>query len=264
MKKKKRADIEFPETLLKSWELSDGVNFAIALSRITGWLLHVDWWCISENDPIEQMKSLRVYVGVDNDTVYDFRGKKRAQAFAHYVITPIAQKRVTGKGIVLTRFYSEETLMTLPLRVKPSETEIAKAKEAIINNRNFLNKLPIRLNPEIPAHIAAQFNFGWCAVYAEAKREISNLPVFGIIAKKYIDAYSNSSLGFCHSVVIHPDGDAEDSWGKQPLSNIIANFGIQEYELDEEVQKEVNSNLKRNSPEKYKEAYEMAMAYIKV
>jgi hypothetical protein len=34
----------FPIQLIEEWEADDCVNFAVALARITGWLLHVDWW----------------------------------------------------------------------------------------------------------------------------------------------------------------------------------------------------------------------------
>ena len=33
----------FPPKLIEEWEADDCVNFAVALARLTGWLLHVDW-----------------------------------------------------------------------------------------------------------------------------------------------------------------------------------------------------------------------------
>lgn len=32
----------FPPKLIEEWEADDCVNFAVALARLTGWLLHVD------------------------------------------------------------------------------------------------------------------------------------------------------------------------------------------------------------------------------
>ncbi|MGN6638027.1 MAG: hypothetical protein ACTHJ8_03890, partial [Mucilaginibacter sp.] len=122
---------KFPEQLIREWENSDGVNFAIALARETGWLLQVDWWAYSSNDVVENMRSLRVYVATDGDAVYDFNGKKLIQAYNTYVVQPIARKRnYPGNGIS-SRFYSEEKLWDLPLRVKPSAAEIIKAVQEL-------------------------------------------------------------------------------------------------------------------------------------
>ena len=53
----------FAPQLIESWEADGCVNFAIALARLTGWLLHVDWWAPSsrEDIPPDQLKPLRVY-----------------------------------------------------------------------------------------------------------------------------------------------------------------------------------------------------------
>ena len=80
VKKQKNKD-NFPDELLREWENSDGVNFAIALARASGWLLYVDWWTQNQGDPVDKMKSLRVYVGTDGDAIYDFNGRKIIQAY---------------------------------------------------------------------------------------------------------------------------------------------------------------------------------------
>lgn len=59
MAKQVKKTTQFPEYILRDWETSDGVNFAIALRRITGWLLHVDWWSpTNDKEVVENMKSL--------------------------------------------------------------------------------------------------------------------------------------------------------------------------------------------------------------
>jgi hypothetical protein len=158
--KKQKTKGKFPDQLIREWEKSDGVNFAIALARASGWLLQVDWWAQSQNDTVDEMKSLRVYVATDGDAVYDFNGKKLIQAYNQYVVTPIAQKRkYTGAGIS-SRFYSEEKLWTLPLRGKPSESAILKAADALRKYPFLLEKMPRRINPEVPAHLAANLLMG--------------------------------------------------------------------------------------------------------
>lgn len=261
--KKQKLGNKFPEDLMRNWEKTDGVNFAIALSRITGWLLHVDWWATHEKEAIENMIPLRVYVGTDTDDIFDFIGKKRLSAYSKYITTPLAEKRAKEKrGIVLTRFYGEVDLLKLPLKVKPNELEIKKAHEAILKNSSFLSKIPLRLN-HIPAHIAAQYMFGWCSVFAEVIREIHGLPAVAIMVTKYSDMASLTKTGFCHSVNLHPDGEVEDAFGKQPLSNILSKFGIVDYTLSEEFQATNNRTLKENSPDKYREAYEQAKSLLR-
>jgi hypothetical protein len=61
----------FAPKLIEEWEAEDCVNFAVALARITGWLLHVDWLTPSDEEdiPESELKPLRVYVG-DNREEY--------------------------------------------------------------------------------------------------------------------------------------------------------------------------------------------------
>lgn len=258
--KKQKDKNRFPENLVREWENSDGVNFAIALSRISGWLLHVDWFTPYEDAPYEEMKPLRVYVGTDGDAIFDCNGKKRINAYNQYVILPLAKKRAAGQaGNVLTRFYSEDALWQLPLYVKPNETSIQIAIEAIKKNKKYLERIPHRINPEIPADRAAYFSFGHCVPFAAALQEIKGLPAVAIMVDKYQEAFSLTKTGYCHSVVLHQDGEAEDSWGKQPLTNILARFGIMDYRFSEEMQKEYVVSQQRNSIEKYQMAYQEAL-----
>lgn len=92
----------FSKETIRSWEDGDGVNYAIALARITGWLWHVDWWRAKhEETDVNKMKSLRVYVGDNADNIYDVKGKKRIAPFTNFVIMPLAIKIGKGKGEVL-------------------------------------------------------------------------------------------------------------------------------------------------------------------
>lgn len=247
----------FHSSLTDKWEKSDGVDFAIALARVTGWLIQVDWFASDQDDTEVNMIPLRVSVGTDQNDIFDFNGKSDLDSFNQKVLQPIAFKRAKGKyGGILTRSYSEEKLNTLPLRVKPDEIEIEKAKETILKSTAFLSLMPTRLNPAIPAHIAAQYSHGHCVVFAQAKKDIFGLPAIAITVSRYTPQFLYSNLGFCHSVNLHPDGEMEDSWGKQPLINILKRFGILEYTLSEEEHDRGNETLKRNSAEKYKTSYE--------
>jgi len=261
--KNTKAKNAFHWDLVKSWENTDGVNFAIALARLTGWLLHVDWWGANNTLNESEMIPLRVYVGTDRDIVYDITGKRRLEGFCQHIILPIAAKRVGKRlGGVVTRFYSEDKLFTLPLRVKPNEQEIIKAQLAIKENKNFLDKAIARLNPNIPADWAAQYAFGWCTIYAEALETIRNYPATAILVSKYTQQYQGSKKGFCHCVILHPDGDMEDSWGKQPAEYVLERYGIEEYTLSREEYLKVLENIKTHPYEKYNLGYTKAISFL--
>lgn len=257
----------FPEALIKSWEKEDCVNFSIALSRLTNWLLHVDWFTNSTNprdgeDP-SNMIPLRVYVGDNADNIFDVRGIKKIRQFSEGTIIPIAKERANRTGGVLTRYYKETSINDLPLRQKPDEKKILEAQNEIQKNTNFLSAIPIRQGLLIPAYDAAKFTFGKCACYADALHDTLGFPAAALIVTRFSPMFANSSLGYVHSFVLHPDGKAEDSWGIQSIDEIAERFGARDYRIDLEEHTIVSGNLKRNSSDEYQKAYKEAELLIK-
>ncbi len=261
---KKKIDKRFPEYLVQNWEACDGVNFAIALARITNWILHVEWWTYKDGSESEnEMKPLRVYVGNNSNHIYDFRGKQTINSFSNNIIQPLIKKRrINSSGGVATKCYSEEELLNLPLRIKPSETRILEAQKFINENLSFLNDIPKRVEPKVPAHIGARYTFGLCNPFAEALKNLKGYKAIGIIAKEYTLQFSRSKLGYAHSIALDDDGNAIDIWGIDKIENIVQRFGIKEYELDESEHSRVNLTLKQNSPENYKKYYEESVSII--
>jgi len=263
MTKKAKKVTQFPDYILRDWEANDGTNFAVALARITGWLLHVDWWTPTDNKEIvENMKSLRVYVGNNSNQIYDLKGKQTIATFSNNIIRPIAEKRGQNYGGVLTRYYSESKLFSLPLRVKPDESRIKSAQEIIIANTDFLEKIPKRQAPNVPAHIAADFTFGQCNPFATALSNLRNYRPVALIAKEYNKLFDLSKIGYVHSFNFDNEGNAIDIWGKDSIENIAQRFGLTKYELDEAEHLTVSQRLKTNSPEKYEEIYEKSVKII--
>jgi len=261
MKKKKTA--LFPEYILRDWEASDGVNFAVALARITGWLLHVDYWTPTDNkEAVENMKSLRVYVGTNSNYIYDIKGKQTIATFTNNIIKPILKQRGANYGGVSTKYYSETKLFTLPLRVKPDEGRIENAEKLIRSNAEFLNVVQKRKAPNVPAHIAANFTFGQCNPFATALNDLKNYKPIALIAKEYNKLFELSKVGYIHSFNYDKEGNAIDVWGKDTVENIAQRFGVTKYELDEVEHFKVSNKLKTNSPEKYDEIYENSVAII--
>lgn len=258
----------FKPELIEMWEAEDCVNFAVALARLTGWLLHVDWWSPSTDYraeiPIEQLKPLRVYIADNHDRIFDVRGVKTIINFNEGTIGRLARRH--GTGGVRTRFYDEAALSTLPLRIQPEEAKVIQASEAIKGNALFLAAIPARQPPFIPAHQAAQFTYGRCAAFAEAMRELTGLRPTALLAIRFAPEFEGtrrSATGYFHSVVLHTDGSAEDSWGKASLQEIASRFGAIEFTTSDDEHRIVVSNLKSNTADLYDEALQEATALVR-
>ncbi|WP_137922573.1 hypothetical protein [Hydrogenophaga sp. 2FB] len=257
----------FAPALVNEWEAEDGVNFAVALARVTGWLLHVDWWVPSldpdNNVPLEDCKPLRVYVADNGSRIFDVRGNRSLGDFIHRTIRPIAMRH--GMGGVRTRYYAESALATLPLRCAPDPAKINSAAKAIEANTAYLASIPKRLAPCVPAAEAAVYTFGRCAAFAEAMRVLTGLDPVALLAIRFepgAEGTEHGADGYVHSFVLHPDGMGEDSWGKADVREIAQRFGVVEFRLSREAHGRVVSNLQRNSPELYETAFAKAKELI--
>ncbi len=257
----------FPPHLIKEWESDLCINFAIALARKTGWILHTDAWINSidqnESVPEGERVNLRVYVGDNLTNVFDVQGITDIQGFYNNVIQPLAvRKAKTPTGSVSTRFYTEAQLFELSLGVKPDEAKISRATEAIEDNKMFVESITKRKHPLIPAHTAAKFTYGLCGPFAEALHAFTKLPITAMVATKYTPQFELGKLGYIHSFVLHPDGHGEDSWGKQTIEQIAERFGAMEYELSEVEHTQAVNRLRSNSADRYEQAYKEAEQVI--
>lgn len=254
----------FSPQLIAQWEADDCVNFAIALARLTGWLLHVDWGTPSREQnigaPMELLKPLRVYVADNYDLIFDVRGIRHIDEFNNKIIRELATR--TRSASVSTRFYEESMLASLPLRAQPHEARIKLATEEILKNPHYVAGIPCRTPPFIPAYKAAHFTFGRCAAFAEAMSKFASLPPIGLIATRYSPQFSGTRPGYFHSVVMHPDGIAEDAWGKASLTAIARRFGAIEFTSSHIEHIRVIENLKRSSPDLYNSALDEATEII--
>ncbi len=261
----------FAPQLIEEWENNDCVNFAVGLARLTGWLLHVDWWSTStghrEDISIEELSPLRVYVADNHDRIFDVRGIKSIVEFNERILLNLARKSGLGNGCVYTRFYDEAKLSSLPLRSQPDESLIARAVSEIHENPHYLAAIPVRKPPCIPAHQAAPFTYGRCAAFAEAMLELTGLQPVAILATRFSRHFGGTQRadsGYFHSVVLHPDGMAEDSWGKASLEEIAGRFGAIEFKISGEEHRLVVERIRLSSADLYMDALKDARNLIKV
>jgi hypothetical protein len=260
----------FSSHQVQQWEDADCVNFAVALARMTGWLLHVDWWSSStqhrEDIAIEELRPLRVYVADNHDRVFDVRGIKTIMEFNESVIRKKAKHAYPGNGAVYTRYYAESRLASLPLRVQPDPSSISLAVEAIRDNPLYLGAIAPREKPCIPAHEAARYSYGSCAAFAEAMRQVYGLRATALLGIRFSSMFQGTrrgKSGYFHSVAVHEDGTAEDAWGKGTLESIAARFGATEFKVSDEEHLAVVERFRQSSSEAYEEAYNDAIDLIR-
>jgi hypothetical protein len=268
---KMKQRIAFAPQLIEEWESEDCVNFAVALARLSGWILHVDWWSTStvhqEDIGVDQLTPLRVYVGDNRDRIFDVRGVRSLVEFNERVLRKVAQKIARGSGGVYTRYYGEDQLSSLPLRSQPDEKKIVRATDEIKTNQLFLASIPTRQIPCIPAHHAARFTYGHCAPFAEALGHLTGLQPAALLAIRFSPLFEGTKRGesgYFHSVVLHPDGMAEDSWGKAPLEEIASRFGVIEFKVSIDEHYTVVQRHMRFSGDRFKMAQRDAEELIRV
>ncbi|TXH35598.1 MAG: hypothetical protein E6Q98_14985 [Rhodospirillaceae bacterium] len=271
-KRKKAAG--FPEEAIVAWEARDCVDFAVALARETGWLLHVDWCApASGSTPPKiseaEMVPLRVYVGDDRDRIFDPRGTRSIVEFSTSIIGKLARDRrppnVQSYG-VSTRTYDEAKLANMPLRFPFNEQLVSDAAAAIRGNQAFLGAIPQRAEPRLPAKIAADFSWGNCVIYAQAMEDITGLEATALCADQIHPNWSAANIGadgYVHSLIVRPDGMGEDSWGRQPIAYIAARFGVTAWHFERPLHLKIVDRLKRNSPVLWQERYDLAASFIR-
>lgn len=260
----------FSPQLVDEWERHDCVDFAVALSRVTGWLLHVDWWSTStrrdEGISEEKMTPLRVYVADNSDLVFDARGVMSIFEFNKRITRRIIRENAFGNGGVHTRFYDEAKLASLPLRHQSEEKRVVFSIAEIRAHQRYLDTIPVRRPPLIPAHHAARFSYGSCAVFAEALYKQTGLQPTAILAVRFMPGFEGtrtSETGYFHSVVLHPDGMVEDSWGKAPLTDVARRFGVVEFRTSDDEHRAVVERIKRSSTDLYAARFNEAVSLIR-
>ena len=63
-------------------------------------------------------------------------------------------------------------------------------------------------------------------------------------------------------MILHPDGNVEDSWGVQPLAVVLERFHIDEYKVSNEIFIYARARQIHEYPDRYKNAYEKAISLL--
>lgn len=254
----------FSKSIVQKFEDGDCLAFAIALARATGWLIHIDWWSQDgvspSHDESGHAKIVRAYVADDKNHIFDVRGIYTVIDFNERIIKKLVSKKRFIDGGVLTRFYSENDALRIGLKNVVRDSDILAATNEISKNLKFLSLIPKRFPSALPAHEAAYFSWGSCAAFSEALSDLTGLKSFGLIAVKYAPNFKPEGYSphWVHSLILHNDGTAEDSWGRSSISAIASRYGVIEFQLSASEHRDVVNKLKMESSDRFQMDYSRA------
>ena len=96
-------------------------------------------------------------------------------------------------------------------------------------------------------------------------RELVGLQPTALLAIRFSPQFEGtrrSETGYFHSVVLHPDGMAEDSWGKGSVAEIASRFGVTEFKISREEHQRVVEKVRHSSADLYDSAFKDAVDLI--
>jgi len=226
----------FSADLIERCEVNLCIDWAVAFERVTGWPVHL---AILEDLPV------RAYCEDDGNWCYDVRGMMTPLAYSECQVTPLAQDLAAthlhrfgqGQGRLGFQCLGAEGLEKFGL--KADDQLVTECVEAIRQNSAYLGLVPPRPRPWMPTKPLSKWSWGGCVVYAEALSRLTGLPAAIIEATRLLPGVGIGSGEGFHSVVIHPDGELEDVWGKFPAERIAKRYGMASWTLSQHKHREL-------------------------
>ena len=250
----------FSTKQIKEWNKDRGQCFAIALARITNWMIQVACFAKSEED--RNKTPLRFHVSDKNNRIYDFTGSYNIHKFYTDILQPIiTQEQLQGIGCAFNA-YSEQSLFKRSLQPRPTESQIKQMIEAIELNEDYLNAIPERKKPIVPTEYTVRFSHGKCNSFAEAMYDVKAIQPIAIVAKKFKENSSLTTLGYVHSCNIIDEDNVIDIWGIDTLQNVIDRYHIAEFELCQKTHLLEREKLKQISLMEFEENYNLSKKII--
>jgi hypothetical protein len=264
----------FQHDMIVRWEARICIDFALALSQMTGWLLHIDWLDlgISGQNQVRstgRLRPLRIYVGDDKNQVFDVRGIKTFDNFRLRTIYPLAAT-ACGKsggmpvGNIVTKAYGEDELACLPTLPAIDAFLIQQAKATMRDNGRFMSQIPVRPEPRIPPEVAFRYSAGECQIFAEALGEARGVEPVALVARSFRNGVTapTDEHGYVHSMLVYADGTCEDAWGRQRIEDVSQRYGLREWALDRDYHRRVIEEMRVRMPERFESAISEARTIV--
>jgi hypothetical protein len=254
----------FPAGFIARCEQNGCLHFAVAMSRITRWPLHAVEQAPNSFAPqVEKGVTITVHrlVAMDDiGTAFDVTG---IQPVARYIGGIIARLNLPPQftGVTMT---SEERFRTdrFHLPAAWNEGEIEFCRQEILRNKAFLDLVTPRPEPVLNGHDITRYAHGGCITYAAALSRLTGLPAVTMRASRPLSPTPGGPEPF-HALILHPDGQGEDAWGKAPLGRIAARYNMAAWRFDHaEVEARMNKVLADLGPDQFERDLREAVAII--
>lgn len=205
------------------------LHHAVAFERVTGWPVHATY---GGADPI------RFYNEDGWTGLFDVRGIMSAAQHWDIVLHPIAMSRnwvrteSNAHGIEFgSKCIGEDGVVAAGLELNAGRIEAAEA--VIRANHIYLGYVAERVGPRFPARSLQRYAFGKCVVFAEALGRVRGLPAVTMLPTAVAQGVHIEADQMQHAVVLHPDGEVEDVWGKVPVERIANRYSFTGWTLSE-------------------------------
>ncbi|GLS51956.1 hypothetical protein GCM10007886_01380 [Methylobacterium gregans] len=224
-------------------EADQALHFAVAIERLRGWPVHATY--VGETVVRYQAES-------SGDQVFDPRGIFTSERFSNMVVVPLVRLRrdwpsdalQNGQLRIGTKCLGEEGIAEAGLL---DEAAIEQATALLQSNSVYLDLVPERPQPRLPAKTLALYSWSGCAVYAEALSRVTGLPAATMILDGLLDGHDLTGDRF-HAVVVHPDGSVEDVWGRQPAEHVAQRYGMARWHFDPDAHRAMIGEAMRVRP----------------
>lgn len=220
----------FSPEQVRQWEVDRCVAFAVAIERLRGWPVHTT----NIGDEV-----VRFQAEDASNRIYDPRGIFTTDRFDDNVALPLVRMRrdrppsafKDGYPRLGSRCIGEEGLADLGIFLQ--KTQIQDAIALIQGNAAYLNFVPERPFPRLPAKALSKYSWKDCSIYAEALSRITGLPA---VTMQPIHSAAGDHF---HAVVQHPDGLVEDVWGRQSPEAIGRRYEMMRWMFDAQAHRDM-------------------------
>lgn len=234
----------FSPDQIQIWEADRCAAFAVAIERMRGWPVHATFI----GDEV-----VRLQAEDASDRIYDPRGIFTTARFGDAVVVPLAHARRDWPRSAFqdnhlrigTKCVGEEGLAELGIAI--DETRVQDAITRIKANAVYLDLVPTRPHPRLPATALSRYSWSGCVVYAEALSRILGLPAMTMAAVQVAPGHDITGERI-HAVVQHPDGTVEDVWGRQSAEAVARRYAIVRWALDAQAHRDMIEEAFRDRP----------------
>lgn len=227
----------FPADFIQECEAEGCVHFALAMARLTGWpVLAVEGTERLKPD-IEETETVqvrRLVCADDRLNLFDPTGifpvdvllRRRAESLrrpsdAGLAVLPLSELEIRSPRVMLPQLIKEPA--------------VERHADVIRANRVYLQAVPQRPRPWLPADLIRRYAFGRCFAFAEALvRERGGVAVAMVATTPLRNDTRPLGGEYLHAVALLENGTALDAWGARAPRVIADRYNMGDFALSPE------------------------------